>query len=186
MVASLPWPSMFPGTAGPQVDSHHALPKIDAGLEALTRHDLVPFRALSDVFIAMTGHLVLTDIDPDAPVTTSSRAIGQVIRGEIGFDGLLVSDDLSMSALTGSLAERTTAACAAGCDLVVHCNGAMAEMEAVADAAPELSGPSLRRAERVVTIGRQLAADRHDIDRDRARALLAVMDGDGRYPGEGV
>ena len=93
----------------------------------------------------MTAHVVFTAIDPDLPATTSATIIAQVIRGFIGFDGLLMSDDLSMGALSGSLAERTRAALAAGCDMALHCNGNLAEMEQVAAAAPELAGLAARR-----------------------------------------
>jgi len=97
--------------------------------------------------MAMTGHVVFRAIDADAPVTVSAKAIGEAIRGFIGFDGLLMSDDLSMRALSGTLEERTRACLAAGCDLALHCNGKMEEMAAVAAASPDLEGEGLRRLE---------------------------------------
>ena len=98
----------------------------------------------------MTAHVVYTDIDATAPATTSKRVIDEVVRGFIGFDGALMSDDLSMRALKGSFAERARAAIAAGCDLVLHCNGNMDEMREVAAATPILSGKALARTERAM------------------------------------
>jgi beta-N-acetylhexosaminidase len=95
----------------------------------------------------MTAHVVFTTVDPVLPATTSASMISEVIRGFIGFDGALMSDDVSMGALTGSIAERTRASLAAGCDLVLHCNGAMAEMEQVAAEAPTLSGDAKQRTD---------------------------------------
>jgi beta-N-acetylhexosaminidase len=102
--------------------------------------------------MAMTAHVVYSAIDPEACCTLSAKMIGQVIRGQIGFDGLLMSDDLSMKALKGSYADRTRAALSAGCDVVLHCNGAMAEMREVAAAAGPLEGASLARAERALSV----------------------------------
>jgi beta-N-acetylhexosaminidase len=122
----------------------------------------------------MTAHVVFTSLDRELPATTSATIISQVIRGFIGFDGLLMSDDLSMGALSGSLADRTRAALAAGCDVALHCNGNLAEMGAVADAAPALAGAAARRAEAA------LAARRapRPLDLGAARAEFArLMDG---------
>src|SRR6185312_16314470 len=128
-------------------DSHHELPKVDAELTKLRASDFAAFRSLSDLPLGMTAHVVYTAVDPIAPATTSVTVIRQVIRGWIGFGGLLMSDDISMGALSGSIAARSRAAIAAGCDLVLHCNGKLDEMQAVASAVPELSGLALRRAE---------------------------------------
>ncbi len=136
----------MPGHGRAAVDSHLDLPVVTADRAALER-DFAPFRALADLPMAMTAHIVFTALDPDRPVTTSKRAIDAVVRGEIGFDGLLLSDDLSMEALKGTLGERAAAASAAGCDILLHCNGVMAEARAVAAAAPMLGGPR-RRARR--------------------------------------
>jgi beta-N-acetylhexosaminidase len=96
--------------------------------------------------LAMTAHVVYTALDPEHPATTSTTVMRDVIRGHIGYDGLVMSDDVSMNALSGSLAERTRAAFAAGCDMVLHCNGRLDEMEAVASDSPELAGEAGRRA----------------------------------------
>src|SRR5262249_59886527 len=109
--------------------------------------DLAAFRPLARLAMGMTAHVVFTSLDRELPATTSATIISQVIRGFIGFDGLLMSDDLSMGALSGSLAERARAALAAGCDVALHCNGDLAELDAVAGAAPDLAGASARRAD---------------------------------------
>jgi beta-N-acetylhexosaminidase len=121
------------------VDSHHALPEVDASLAALRQTDFVPFRRLADMPWAMTSHVLYKAIDPERPATTSPVVISDIIRGEIGFKGVLLSDDLSMDALQGDLADRTMRARAAGCDLALHCNGRLDEMRAVAAAAGSIS-----------------------------------------------
>jgi beta-N-acetylhexosaminidase len=144
----LPVIKHIPGHGRALADSHHDLPQVDAAHAALSAHDFPPFRALNDMPMAMTAHVVYAAIDDSQPATTSARVIGDIIRGEIGFDGLLMSDDLSMRALSGDFAHRTEASLAAGCDVVLHCNGVMDEMRPVARAASILSGEALRRAER--------------------------------------
>ncbi len=129
----------MPGHGRARVDSHEALPRVDAPLETLRDSDFRPFKALAAAPWGMTAHIVYTAIDPDRPATTSPKVISEIIRGEIGFDGLLLSDDLSMKALSGGLGERAGAALAAGCDVALHCNGEPAEMEAVAAAASPLT-----------------------------------------------
>ncbi len=146
----LPVIKHIPGHGRAFADSHHHLPVVEAPLEALRAHDFPPFRALNDAPMAMTAHVVYTAIDAARPATTSPRAIAEIIRGELGFDGLLMSDDVSMKALSGDFASRTQAIVAAGCDVVLHCNGLMEEMRAVAGAAPVLSGEALRRARHAV------------------------------------
>jgi beta-N-acetylhexosaminidase len=141
----LPVIKHIPGHGRAQVDSHHALPRVAASRAVLEASDFAPFRALRDVPWAMTAHVVYEAIDPDRPATLSPKVIGEAIRGSIGFDGVLISDDLSMGALSGGLAARTEAALAAGCDLVLHCNGKMDEMTDVARAARPLSDAALRR-----------------------------------------
>jgi beta-N-acetylhexosaminidase len=133
--------------------------------------DFAAFRPLAGLPLGMTAHVVFTAVDPDLPATTSATIIAQVIRGFIGFDGLLMSDDLSMGALSGSLAERTHAALAAGCDMALHCNGNLREMEAVAGASPQLAGAAARRADAA------LAARRvpEPIDLAAARAQFARL-----------
>ena len=100
----------------------------------------------------MTAHVVYEALDSDHPATTSVKVIRDVIRADIGFQGLLMSDDLSMNALKGTLAERSCAALAAGCDIILHCNGRMDEMEAVARETPSLEGEALRRAEAALSL----------------------------------
>lgn len=135
----------MPGHGRAQVDSHHALPVVDTPKSELEATDFRPFAALADAPWGMTAHVVYTAIDPQAPATTSRRVIDGVIRGFIGFDGVLVSDDLSMQALQGGLAQRAAAALAAGCDIALHCNGKAEEMTAVAEAVPALTDAAQRR-----------------------------------------
>ncbi len=135
-----------PGHGRAGADSHHALPVVDADRDALEAQDFLPFRVLADMPAAMTAHVVYTALDRRRPATTSQRVVRDVIRGDIGFQGLLMSDDLSMQALSGTLRERAAAALRAGCDIGLHCNGILAEMEQVADAVPVLAGVARRRA----------------------------------------
>lgn len=149
-----------PGHGRAVVDSHAELPRVDAPLPELEASDFAPFRALADMPWAMTGHVVLTAVDPRRPATTSPKVIEQVVRGWIGFDGVLVSDDLSMQALEGDLGARAAAALAAGCDLALHCNGDRAEMEAVTAAAGPLGSETQRRlAAAAGRLGRPPRAD---------------------------
>ena len=136
----------IPGHGRARADSHLELPVVTTPLEVLEQTDFAPFRALADAPMAMTAHVTFTDIDPKDCVTLSHRAIGTVIRGRIGFDGLLMSDDLSMKALGGDFDERARRSLEAGCDVVLHCNGDLAEMTAVADGAIALSGRAAERA----------------------------------------
>ena len=129
----LPVMKHIPGHGRAMADSHLALPVVKTALEDLQATDFAPFRALRHLPMAMTAHVVFTAVDADAPVTVSAKAIGEVIRGYIGFDGLLMSDDLSMQALSGTLEERARSSFSAGCDLALHCNGKMEEMATVAD-----------------------------------------------------
>jgi len=144
----LPVLKHMPGHGRATVDSHHALPRVSAPRELLATSDFAPFRALADMPLAMTAHIVYTAIDPDRPATLSSAVIHQVIRSDIGFDGLLLTDDLSMCALGGGFAERAAAALAAGCDVVLHCNGDMGEMSEVAGAVGTLSPAAQERVAR--------------------------------------
>jgi beta-N-acetylhexosaminidase len=148
--AVLPILKHIPGHGRARVDSHHACPLVETSYEELARTDFAPFRALAAMPWAMTAHIVYSAIDPKAPATLSSRIVADVIRDEIGFDGVLVSDDLSMRALGGGLAERTRQALAAGCDLALHCNGNLGEVEEVVKAARPISpltATRLRRGE---------------------------------------
>lgn len=141
----LPVVKHTPGHGRATVDSHRALPRVAASRAELEATDFAPFRALRDMPWAMTAHVVYEAIDPDLPATLSPRVIADVIRGSIGFDGVLISDDLSMGALSGDMTARTEAALSAGCDVALHCNGDMSEMTEVAKAAHPLSDAALRR-----------------------------------------
>ncbi len=142
----LPVIKHIPGHGRAGVDSHKDLPVVTASIADLEKSDFEPFRRLNNMPLAMTAHVVYTAIDAENPATTSSKVINDIIRGYIGFDGLLMCDDLSMHALQGSFEERTTASFNAGCDVVLHCNGDLTEMRPIAASSPKLSGDSLRRA----------------------------------------
>lgn len=173
----LPVLKHIPGHGRATADSHLRLPVVDASLEELDRSDFAAFRALADLPMAMTAHVVFSALDAAQPATTSATMIDKVIRGSIGFQGLLMSDDVSMNALQGSIAERSRAALSAGCDVILHCNGKLEEMADVAVEAPPLSGEALRRAERALAARRaplpfDCAAGRSELD-----DLLASLDG---------
>jgi beta-N-acetylhexosaminidase len=142
----LPVLKHLPGHGRATADSHDRLPVVGTDRAMLEATDFAAFRPLAALPLGMTAHVVFSAIDPVAPATTSVTIVRDVIRDSIGFSGLLMSDDVSMGALSGSLAERTRAAIAAGCDMILHCNGNMNEMLAVAEAAPELRGEAARRA----------------------------------------
>jgi beta-N-acetylhexosaminidase len=142
----LPVVKHMPGHGRAFADSHKELPTVHADLDTLDAWDFAPFKALSDMPIAMTAHVVFTAIDPKHPATQSKKAI-KVIRRHLGFQGLLLSDDLVMNALSGTLTERAEASLKAGCDLVVHWNGDMDEMQQVAAGVGKLKGKSARRAD---------------------------------------
>lgn len=146
----LPVIKHLPGHGRSSIDSHEGLPVVNASLEELEVSDFVPFRALADMPMGMTGHLVFTALDDKVPSTLSKRVIDEMIRstapGRIGFDGLLMTDDLSMGALQGNFETRTRAALEAGCDIILHCNGKIAEMQAIASETPLLQGKALERA----------------------------------------
>lgn len=145
----LPVMKHIPGHGRGTADSHHDLPVVTASRAELEAHDFVPFRALKDELMAMSAHIVFTAIDPDQPATTSPKVIEDVIRGSIGFDGLLMSDDTSMNALKGTIGERARRIAGGGCDMILHCNGVMEEMRAVVAEAQPLQAAALRRAQRV-------------------------------------
>ena len=138
----------MPGHGRATVDSHHALPRVDVPRELLDRTDFLPFRLLSDLPWGMTSHLLFEAVDPAAPVTVSARAIAGIIRGHIGFDGLLLTDDLSMQALGGSLGERAARALAAGCDIALHCNGDSNEMADIANRTGPMTAQAVARFDR--------------------------------------
>jgi len=142
----LPVLKHIPGHGRATADSHHKLPTVATDRATLESTDFAAFRSLASLPMAMTAHIVFSAIDPVSPATTSVTMIREVIRGSIGFGGLLMSDDISMQALSGALAARARAALAAGCDVVLHCNGRIDEMQAVAGEAPPLGGEAGRRA----------------------------------------
>lgn len=145
----LPVMKHIPGHGRGMADSHHDLPVVSASRAELEAHDFVPFRALNDELMAMSAHIVFTAVDPHQPATTSPKVIEEVIRGHIGFDGLLMSDDTSMNALKGTIGERARRIAGGGCDIILHCNGVMEEMKAVVAEAQPLQAAALRRAQRV-------------------------------------
>lgn len=157
----LPVMKHIPGHGRAFADTHFALPTVDTPLAELRKHDFAPFKALNRLPMAMTAHVVYSAVDPDNPATTSARVVNEVIRGEIGFDGLLMSDDTSMKALSGDFPTKAAAILAAGCDLVLHCNGVFEEMSGIASRTTALEGKSLARAERALTYvkGRDVAEE---------------------------
>jgi beta-N-acetylhexosaminidase len=170
----LPVLKHLPGHGRATADSHHKLPRVDTDRATLEATDFAAFRPLNRLPLGMTAHVVFSAIDPDAPATTSVTMVREVIRGSIGFEGLLMSDDVSMNALSGTIAERSRAALAAGCDVVLHCNGKLDEMNAVASASPELSGEAARRAQAALAA----RSVRQDFDVEAARAMFHKMIGE--------
>jgi beta-N-acetylhexosaminidase len=166
----------IPGHGRAMADSHLELPVVETPLQVLEQTDFAPFRALADAPMAMTAHVVYTAIDPDDCATLSHRVIGSVIRGHIGFDGLLMTDDLSMHALGGPFEERTRRSIEAGCDMILHCNGDMAEMEAIASATPRLHGRAAERA----AAARAVARRSRGFDAEAAEAHLERLGLAGR------
>jgi beta-N-acetylhexosaminidase len=157
----LPVLKHIPGHGRANADSHGELPVVDADRVTLEATDFAAFRPLADLPLAMTAHVVFSALDPIAPATTSATLVGQVIRQWIGFGGLLMSDDISMGALSGPIALRSRAAIAAGCDVVLHCNGRLDEMREVAAAVPALTGEAARRA--TAALSRRPAPEADDI-----------------------
>jgi beta-N-acetylhexosaminidase len=167
----LPVLKHIPGHGRATADSHFRLPTVNTPRSELERTDFAAFIPLADLPMAMTAHVVFCTLDPAQPATTSATIIQQVIRGGIGFQGLLMSDDVSMNALAGSIAERTRAIVGAGCDMVLHCNGKLDEMREVASQVPELSGKALERA--VNALASRKAPQ--PFDRRAARAELDAL-----------
>ncbi len=170
----LPVIKHMPGHGRAGADSHLVLPVVDAGLDELRRTDFAPFRSLNAAPWAMTAHVLYRAIDPDHPASASARVVGGVMRGEIGFDGFLLSDDIGMRALSGSQAARCVAVLGAGCDAVLHCSGVLAEMRDAAEATPPLGQAALARLDRAEALrlaGRQTAEARD------AAEMAAELDG---------
>ena len=135
----------------PERSSPASFRLVDAPREELETWDFAPFAALTDIPMGMTAHIVFSDIDPANPATTSAKMM-EVIRKDIGFDGLLMTDDLSMEALSGTVAQRAAASIAAGCDIILHCNGKADEMEAVAQASGTMTDAAITRANRALAL----------------------------------
>jgi beta-N-acetylhexosaminidase len=169
----LPILKHIPGHGRATADSHLRLPVVDAPKSELESIDFAAFKPLADLPMAMTAHVVFSAYDPAQPATTSATMIERVIRGLIGFQGLLMSDDVGMNALAGSIAERTKALLAAGCDMVLHCSGELPEMQQVARETPELSGKALQRAKAALASRRTAKT----LDRVAARAELDELIG---------
>ena len=166
----LPVLKHIPGYGRARVDSHKALPTVDVPRAELEARDFAPFRELNDIRLGMTAHIVFSAIDPEAPATTSPVMM-RMIREELGFDGLIMTDDISMEALSGSVAERSRAAIAAGCDVVLHCNGEAAEMEAVVEASGSLTDRGANRAAKAL----QQRRNRESIDMDSLEAEFEAL-----------
>ena len=171
----LPVIKHIPGHGRSTQDSHKALPVVDAPRGLLESTDFQPFKLLNDMPAAMTAHIVYSDIDDTAPASTSPIVIKDVIRDYIGFDGLLMSDDLSMQALDGSMASRTRDVLAAGCDLALHCNGDLGEMRDVAAQSPELSGEGLRRFKGALDVISGKNTEFGAEDGEKLEALIAEL-----------
>ena len=169
----LPVLKHIPGHGRATADSHGELPIVDTDRTTLMSTDFAAFRPLFDLPLGMTAHVVYTAIDPIAPATTSVTVIRDVIWGWLGFRGLLMSDDISMGALSGPIEERSRAAILAGCDVILHCSGRFDEMRAVASAVPALTGQAAARAQAALGRRRHIAA--HDLGALRAE-WAALMD----------
>ena len=167
----LPVMKHVPGHGRAGADSHLELPVVHASRESLESIDFAPFRALADLPMAMTAHVVYTALDPARPATISPVVVREVIRGAIGFDGLLMSDDMSMKALAGSFAEKAAATFAAGVDVALHCNGDLSEAIEVARVSPVLDGRPAERAGRALA---RLASPVKEFDPVDARARVEL------------
>jgi beta-N-acetylhexosaminidase len=168
----LPIVKHIPGHGRARVDSHQALPVVDEPVALLAAADFAPFHALKDMPWAMTAHIVYSAIDSERPATLSPRLIGETIRASIGFGGVLISDDLSMRALPGGLAGRASGALAAGCDLVLHCNGTMSDMIEIANAIDPVSQATQARLAAAELL--RLRSKKH-FDRAAAETRFAAL-----------
>ena len=164
----LPVIKHLPGHGRVRVDSHEALPAVDASLEELRSADFIPFRALADMPMAMTAHIVFRSLDPDRPATLSPSVIADIIRGELGVSGFLFSDDICMKALGGPWTKRTRAAIDAGCDAVLHCSGDLQEMLAVAECGRRMTESAIQR----LAAARGRVARKQQLDPGSAQADL--------------
>lgn len=168
----LPVIKHMPGHGRALVDSHQALPRVTAPADQLRAVDFAPFKALADLPMAMTAHIVYDALDAQHCATFSPHVIGTVMRGDIGFNGLLMSDDLSMGALSGPIERRAQRALAAGCDIASHCNGDLSEMNAIAAAAPAITAAALARLAAALAMCVPPAAQHDAASLTRARDAL--------------
>jgi beta-N-acetylhexosaminidase len=175
----LPVVKHMPGHGRATVDSHAELPTVDADRATLEQTDFIAFRALNHLPLAMTAHIVFSAIDPVAPATISATIVREVIRGSVGFDGVLMTDDISMGALAGTIAARVRASIAAGCDIVLHCNGRADEMQSVAAEVPVLEGEARRRA--AAALAWRRSPEPTDLAAAR-RTFLALLSGNSPDP----
>lgn len=166
----------IPGHGRAMADSHLELPVVDTSLAELQATDFAPFKALADMPAAMTAHVVYSAIDDKAPASTSRKVTSEVIRRHIGFDGLLMSDDLGMKALSGTFRERAEAVNAAGSDVALHCSGILLEMTQAAAGAPALAGRAMQRFEACLAVTRKQSP----FDATEAEAALAMAVGEAR------
>lgn len=173
----LPIIKHIPGHGRAMADSHLALPVVEASAFQLENHDFPPFRALGDMPLAMTAHVIYTAYDADEPATTSKTMIETIIRGRMGFDGLLMSDDLSMQALSGDFASRRANVLREGCDIALHCNGEMDEMTPIAQGCPAITGEAKQRLDRAISMLKAPIAGfaKPDFDRGQAEARLDAL-----------
>ena len=167
----LPVIKHIPGHGRATCDSHEELPAVHTRIDELRNVDFAPFTALADMPLGMTAHVVYSALDPNAPATTSTTVLGEVVRGMIGFDGLLISDDICMHALAGRPGDRAASALAAGCDVVLHCNGDLDEMHQVASADPPLTVEARRR----LTRARAMLTRPQPFDRRAAELRLTAL-----------
>lgn len=177
----LPVIKHIPGHGRARVDSHLELPRVDQSGSVLGESDFAPFAALNDMPLAMTAHVLYEAFDPECPATLSSVIVDRVIRERIGFDGMLISDDISMNALSGEVAQRAARALEAGCDVVLHCNGAIDEMTRIADAVGPLADQAVARWRAATAL--RLTAQDFDVDAAEAKLesmiAVGVVDADG-------
>jgi beta-N-acetylhexosaminidase len=176
----LPVLKHLPGHGRATADSHHRLPTVTADRSSLEAVDFSALRPLAGLALGMTAHVVFSAFDPVAPATTSVTMVQDVIRDSIGFEGLLMTDDISMGALSGSLEERSIAALTAGCDVILHCNGNIDEMRAVAGAVPRLAGRAAQRAAAALAARRPPT---REIDLTEVRRAFAALLAGGRVAG---
>jgi beta-N-acetylhexosaminidase len=139
----------MPGHGRTDVDTHKALPTVTAPAAELEA-DLIPFRTLNQALVGMTGHLVFTAWDPRNPATLSQTVIRDIIRGSIGFDGLLLTDDIDMEALGGAIPERAARAQAAGCDIILNCWAKMDDMAGICEVLSPMSDVTAARLDRAL------------------------------------